>query len=344
MTKKQHYMTEAERYKLEALIEAKVSKAEIARILGFSRQTIYNELRRGSYEHLQYHLTTVRRYSAVRGHDVTMKRQSGKGSKPKLDAYPELKALLVRLITGNGIKRKRYSPAAALAEARRSGYIVPICTTTLYRYIYNGYLGLGIWDLWEKPFRRGTKKRNQIRHVHMYLPSIEIRPEEINRRETFGHWEMDLVIGCRKSKSALLTLTERKSRQEIICKIPNKKAENVVTSLRKIQKGSIRSITTDNGVEFLRYEDLRKIVPEIYYCHSYAAWEKGSNENANRMIRRWWPKGTNFDKVSNKKISEYLEWINNYPRKSLGWKTPNDFAKEQPAAPEGLTAGCSFHQ
>lgn len=342
MTKKQHYMTQAERYKLEALIEARIPKAEIARILGFSRQTIYNELRRGCYEHRLTNLRTVRRYSASRGNDATMKQQHNKGSRPKLEEYPELRSLLIRLISGNGNKRKRYSPAAAIAEARRSGYMVPICTTTLYSYIYNGYLGLDIWHLWEKPFRREKRKKRKSKRVHLNLPSIEIRPEEINRREAYGHWEMDLVLGCHKSKSALLTLTERKSRQEIICKIPNRKSENVVKSLRKIQRGSIRSITTDNGVEFLRYEDLRSVVPEIYYCHSYAAWEKGSNENANRMIRRWWPKGTNFDKISGKKISEYLEWVNNYPRKSLGWKTPNEIAKEQPAAPEGLSAGRSF--
>ena len=87
-----------------------------------------------------------------------------------------------------------------------------------------------------------------------------------------------------------------------------------------------KSLTTDNGAEFLQYEELRSVVKcPIYYCHSYAAWEKGTNENGNRMIRRWFPKGTNFAKVSQREIRECQEWLNNYPRKSIGWMTPQEF-------------------
>lgn len=88
-----------------------------------------------------------------------------------------------------------------------------------------------------------------------------------------------------------------------------------------------KSITTDNGPEFLEYEKLRRsslgdVRFQVWYCHSYAAWEKGSNENHNRMIRRWFPKGTDFTKVTKKQVADIQHWMNSYPRKVLDWKTP----------------------
>ena len=93
-----------------------------------------------------------------------------------------------------------------------------------------------------------------------------------------------------------------------------------------------KTITTDNGAEFLEYDLLTKSVRdgskrfEVYYCHSYAAWEKGSVENHNRMIRRWFPKGTDFSRISKKRIAEIQDWMNSYPRKILGWETPGTMA------------------
>lgn len=175
------------------------------------------------------------------------------------------------------------------------------------------------------------------RIAHPKLPSISERPELATQRLEYGHWEMDLVVGKAKSRAVLLTLTERKSRQELIFKLPNKQASSVRAVFDCLEaelpdfRRRFRSITTDNGSEFLRYEELRQSIHggirfEIYYCHSYAAWEKGTNENHNRMIRRWFPKGTDFEEVSLKRIAEIQDWMNSYPRKILGWKAPNEMA------------------
>ena len=188
-------------------------------------------------------------------------------------------------------------------------------------------------NLWEK-----SKKKKQGYHpirriAHANLPSITDRPEHINSREEPGHWEMDLVVSSTKGKGALLTLTERTGRVELIQNIPNKKAATVRKKIAGLKKQlphgmTIKSVTTDNGSEFLEYEELKKVFScEIYYCHSYAAWEKGTNENHNRMIRRWFPKGTDFSKVSAREIKECEQWMNNYPRKTLGWLTPLEFAE-----------------
>ena len=92
-----------------------------------------------------------------------------------------------------------------------------------------------------------------------------------------------------------------------------------------------RSITTDNGPEFLEYDLLRKSIYggirfDVYYCHSYAAWEKGTNENHNRMLRRWFPKGTDFSRITKKRIAAVQDWMNGYPRKILDWKCPAEVA------------------
>ena len=169
--------------------------------------------------------------------------------------------------------------------------------------------------------------------------SIEQRPEEIDEREEFGHWEGDTVYsgkGKRKTTRALLTLTERKTRKEIIIAIPNRKAETVVKALDALERklgarrfrAIFKSTTFDNGTEFAAAEELErscvnKRLPrtKVYFCHPYSSWERGTNENTNGMIRRRFPKGTNFAAVTNAQIAQAENWINNYPRKILGYKS-----------------------
>ena len=136
----------------------------------------------------------------------------------------------------------------------------------------------------------------------------------------------------------LLTLTERLSREEIILKLPNRKAGTIRKAMDRLERNTpnfrqkFKSITTDNGSEFLQYDLLRKSCRrkgnrfDIYYCHSYSAWEKGTVENHNRMIRRFFPKGTNFDEISSQEIRKIQDWMNAYPRKSLNWLTPTEAA------------------
>ena len=334
MTKKQHYMTRDERLRLEAYLRVKKPVAWIARELGFCRQTIYNEIRRGTYEHDCYHYTEIR-YSADKAQQIYEYMQTGKGRPLKIgtdQAYADF--LEHKILTD------RFSPAAALAAARAEGHQTVICVSTLYSYIDKGvFLHLTNKHLWEKSRRKKRGYHPVKRIAHPQLPSITDRPERINQRLEPGHWEMDLIVGPTGSRPVLLTLTERATRQELIFKLPNRKAETIRTVFDKLErnmgKGQFRqafqSITTDNGSEFLQYERLRQSIYGgarfmLYYCHSYAAWEKGTNENHNRMIRRFFPKGTDFTKVTKKRIAELQAWMNNYPRKILNWKTPLEAA------------------
>jgi len=331
MTKKQHYMTETERYQLEALRRAKIPVSKIAAQLGFSRQTIYNELKRGSYVHTCEWWDEIR-YSADKGQQIHIQNQSNKGGPLKIGNDHAYATFLEEKIL-----KDRYSPAAALAEARAIGFPTRICTTTLYSYIDKRvFLHLTNNHLWEKPRRKKKADRPESRVVHKKLPSIEERPQHINERREYGHWEMDLIVGPAGSNAVLLTLTERKKRQELIFKLPDRKAATIRKVFDLLErktpnfKEKFKSITTDNGPEFLEYDLLRKSIRggirfDVYYCHSYAAWEKGSVENHNRMIRRWLPKGTDFAKITKKEVAAIQEWMNNYPRKILSWEKPGTF-------------------
>ncbi|MFQ6430065.1 IS30 family transposase [Streptococcus pneumoniae] len=152
--------------------------------------------------------------------------------------------------------------------------------------------------------------------------SIAQRPEAINLRLENGHYEIDTVLLTRAKNYCLLVLTDRKSRHQIIRLIPNKSADVVNQALKLILKQhKILSITADNGTEFNRLSDVFS-EEHIYYAHPYASWERGTNENHNRLIRRWLPKGTK--KMTPKEVAFIEKWINNYPKKCLDYKSPRE--------------------
>jgi len=211
---------------------------------------------------------------------------------------------------------------------------VNFCVQTLYNYIDAGiFLTLTNKDL---PRGKQKQKYKKVRKAARAPKgeSIERRPEEVAGREAFGHWEMDCVEGKKRSRKTLLVLTERKTRFEIIIPMKSKKAKNVVAALDALERKYgkwfrviFKSITIDNGSEFSDNDGmirscLRKYIrTNTYFCHPYSAFERGSNENQNRFIRRWYPKGTDFGKVPVKEIKEMNAWMNDYPRKLHGWRS-----------------------
>ena len=329
MAKKQHYMTYEERIQLETLLRHKIPVSEIARELGFSRQTIYREIKRGTYVHTGDYKDYLR-YSAQKAQIIHEQRQENKGCPLKIG-----KDIAYANFLEGKILHDHFSPAAALAAARAEGFTTMISVGTLYNYITMGlFIALEDKHLLEKTSRKPRKKNEGPKVAHATLPSIEIRPAAIGQRAEPGHWEMDLVVGPQGSKPCLLTLTERLTRKEIITLLPDRRAVTIRRALDRIERQTVgfkqkfKSITTDNGSEFMEYELLIKSCRskgqrfEVYYCHSYAAWEKGSNENHNKMIRRFFPKGTDFSQVTKKQVAAVQNWMNNYPRKVLNWLTP----------------------
>lgn len=333
------HFTFNDRLRLEVLKKAGHKPKEIAEILHFHVSTIYRELKRGEFEALNSDLTTETRYSP----DIAQEYMNGvltaKGADLKIGNEKEFADRIEDIIINEG-----YSPAAALAKVKAEGIDFTVCVTTLYSYIDKGvFLNLTLKDLPEK--RKGEKrtKRKTTQKRATKGESIENRPEEIDTREKFGNWEMDTVVGARGvSKKSLLVLTERKTRKEIIFLLKEHTAAAVVKALDKLERKmgakfreNFKTITVDNGSEFADWEGMerskrtKKKRTKIYYCHPYSSWERGSNENQNKLVRRHIPKGVNFDDKTQGDVDNIAEWINNYPRRIHQYRTAEQLYNEE---------------
>lgn len=336
------HLSQNDRIKMETMLNSGHKVVEVAEYLHVHRSTIYREIKRGEYTHRNSDYTEETRYSSDLGQKNHDWNAQGKGRNIKIGNDRPLAEYIEEKIIED-----KYSPEAALAATAESGieFTTSISVRTLYRYIDKGiFLKLTNKDLPVKGKRKKHNKRVKVQKRASAGESIENRPDEVKDREIFGHWEMDTVKGKQGvTKSCMLVLTERKTRDEIIVKLPDQKAASVVEAIDRLERkwGDMftkvfRSITVDNGVEFSDYEGLeRSVLHEgekrtfAFYCHPYSSWERGSNENNNRLIRRHIPKGEDFDEKQDRDI-EYIEnWINNYPRGIFGFKTSAQLFEEE---------------
>ena len=235
---------------------------------------------------------------------------------------------------------EKYSPRAVLGEIKRQGveFSTSISAPTLYRYIEQGVFLTITNDNLPVKRNKSTRKYKKVRAARASKgESIEKRPAEIAERTTFGHWEMDCVEGKKGTKKTMLVLTERYTRYEIIRIMKDHTAASVVKALNGIERAYgadfykiFQSITIDNGSEFSDYEGLEKSCrrsgtrTKVYYCHPYSSYERGSNENQNKMIRRHYPKGVSFERVTPADTRRLEKWINNYPRGIFDYFTSAD--------------------
>jgi IS30 family transposase len=333
MGKQYRQLQWSDRLKIEARVNIGYKPQRIADELGVHVSTIYRELKRGRYEHLNSDYTTEERYSPDIAEARYQEGLSAKGAPLKIG-----KNHAAAQFIEDKIIDEHYSPAAVCALLRSEEYEyigITFCRATLYKYIDDGvFLNLTNKDLPEKgKEKRGYKKVRQKQKRANAGKSIEQRPEHINDRQEPGHWEMDTVVGKKKTRARLLVLSERVTRREIIIRIKDGRAETVVQALDRLERlyGAafykvFKTITVDNGSEFADADGLEKSArrkngkrTEVYYCHAYCSCERGTNENINRMIRRRFPKGTDFDKVTAAEVKRVELWINNYPREILGF-------------------------
>lgn len=309
------HLSYVDRIRIEAYRKAGKSVAYIAAETGFSVSTIYRELKRGYYERMESDWRVSAAYSA----DIAQKdydyKATAKGAQLKIGTDHELANYIERKIIEN-----RYSPAAVLGEIQEKGlcFQTRICVRTLYNYIDKQiFLLLTNKNLLYKGNRkRPYRKVQPVRAKKPLCASIEDRPENADLRREFGHWEMDTVIGKAKgSGQVLLVLTERLTRQEIILKLKHKTFADVVTALNRLERKYgrrfpelFKTISVDNDSEFMDVAGMerscrtKKPRTKVYYCHPYSSWERGSNENANAIIRRFIPKGTPIESYSAKEV------------------------------------------
>jgi IS30 family transposase len=228
------------------------------------------------------------------------------------------------------------SPAHARHDMLAEGFASLPCVRSVYNHIDHGDIGVLRGQTPYHP--TGERKRKRPVRRAGKCPanlSIEDRPPQAAAREEFGHWEMDTVVSCVGGRGGLLVLTERMTRRMFAVRLKSVTAKAVRNALRTlIRSGRLKavlSITTDNGCEFLDSAALERLFRDvnatlkIYYTHAYAAWEKGTVENVNRHVRRFFPKGTDFSRVTPAAIAAMQDFINSIPRyNSLKGKTAHE--------------------
>ena len=290
------HLTKNDRLRMERWLNKGMKPREIADKLRVHISTVYRELKRGEYERLDgdtWEMVTA--YSPDIAEERYQNHLREKGPDLKIGADHELARYIEETIIANDC-----SPAAVLGYAKMEGrtFKTSVSVATIYSYIKKGiFLRITQVDLPRRGKKKQGYKKVKTRKDQARASageSIERRPERVKNREEFGHWEMDTVYNKKDSTSkALLVLTERKTRREIIILIPNRKAETIVKALDALERkiGAVnfrkifRTITVDNGSEFSAAEEMErsavnKTIPrtKVYFCHPYSSWERGSNE------------------------------------------------------------------
>lgn len=313
----------------------------IANYIGVHKSTISRELnKRKSYRFMIRSGKSIPKpYNASDAHnDYIFKRGLSKGEY-KLRKYPKMTKFIE-----DKIKKDKWSPDVIVGYMEKHNYFerdgyCKISVPTIYNAIRFNIINVKLEDT-----RRMKNNPEYEYHekpqvsINKLSYSIENRPEEINNRTVFGHFELDTVISKRNGKHhCLLTITERKTRYEMIFRLYAKTSYEVTNKINQIKifmnkyyDKIFKSFSTDNGTEFSDFLGIiENSKTNIYFCHPYCSGEKGTNEKQNSMIRYFIPKGTLIENVSNKEINDIANWMNNYPRKILGYKTPLEALLEE---------------
>lgn len=237
--------------------------------------------------------------------------------------------------------KKSWSPDVVVGRAKKDNLFssdLISSTSTLYHWIDRGILSTKNIDLLEKVSRKPKNDSRTHRENRRVLgPSIKERPEEVESRKHFGHWEIDTLLGARaKDDPVLLTLVERKTRLEIILKIDQQDQDNVDQAMKHLYKqlgdqaaDILKTITSDNGSEFAGIYQMLLDTTAVFFAHPYAPYERGTKEYQHKFIRRFIPKGKRLAEISSQTINRIQQWINNIPRKILDYHTAEEaFLKE----------------
>lgn len=309
-----------------------LSISNIANLLGRHRSTISRQLsNKKNLDFLRVKGKVVRTYSAVKAQDNYSKNKSNCGAKYKLFQDN----ILIKYIE-DCVVNKKWSPEVAIGRAKLVGwnFKIHISAKTIYNYIDRNQINISPFDLRFKLRRKKPKKQYIKQNKKKLGKSIEIRPEYINDRSEFGHWEGDTVVD--KNCNSILVLQERTSRKGILLKLKRHTSEEVNRQLKILKnkygekfKKIFKTITFDNGSEFYKIIDFENENLQIYFTHPYCSYEKGGVENLNGIIRRYLPKNKNLKEITRQKLKAINEQIDNTPRKILNYQTPKEYFEEK---------------
>ena len=305
-------LTREQRYQIYAFMKAGFSQKAIALEIGVHKSTISRELRRNrgkkGYRPKQAHLRAIER-----------RRTANKFCK----MTPQVVVLIEDLV------RQEFNPEQVSGFLARK-HKIRISHETIYQHVLNDKATGG--DLY-RHLRHANKKRKKRYGSHdrrgqvKGRVSIDDRPTVVDTKKRIGDWEIDTIIG-KNHKGAMLTVVERKSKFTLIRKLPKKQADLVVEAARDLlspYQGKVLTITADNGQEFAHHEHIAKqLKANVYFAHPYHSWERGLCENTNGLIRQYFPKKTSFETITDENVVFVMNRLNNRPRKTLGYKNPNE--------------------
>ena len=346
--KKWKHISEKERYKIETLLEQGLTPAQVGKALSPNRdrRTIEREIKCGTVERKRLNPSNSKKIDEplyivdmVYAADAAQRKHEENGANKGRGLKIGHDHKLAQHIE-NKIKEEKWSPDAIIGNIKTEGmeFETSICTKTVYNYINKGiFAEISNKDLWVKKHgkKRNYKKIRTVALNNKNRKSISDRPKEADERTEQGHWEIDLVVGKQGTKPVILTLVERKTRKSMYVLLKNKTQKEVAAAIKRLKRRIggdfnevFKTITADNGSEFLDSDAIKKAAKcdEVYYAHPYSSWERGSNENGNRILRRFIPKGTDIGTLNKKELQRIEDWVNNYPRKILGYKSANQIA------------------
>jgi len=324
------HFTWEDRVRMESLARALYPRkrpdfAVLARMLGRDRSTVSREYRRGETVNRDGELREYPAYSARKAQDNAGRAALNKGPRARLTTGVA-EALRTLILEG------RLSPYAAVMRLRKEGRLpwVP-CERTVYYAVGAGLLGISRSQLPYRP--KGVRRRRagrRMAYTNARGRPITERPPGAEDRSEYGHWEIDTVIGgTGTSPACLLVLVERMTRRVLIVRIPTRSQAAVARALDALERApdnifaSMKSLTCDNGCEFLDFAALERSTLhagkrcDLFFAHPFRASERGSGENANRILRRFVPKGADISSFTRKQIQRTEDWINALPRKIL---------------------------
>jgi IS30 family transposase len=315
--KKYKRLTLTERVVIETLLQENKTKNYIAKSLNRSRSTITREVNIWGGD-----------YKAGLANWCAKEMYLNKRNRDKINTYNRLKIFVYRGLL-NGWSPEQISGRIKLDYPNDP--IMSISYEAIYTHIYahrQASLNRKLIALlpYQKTQRRRANAKSKRGVKIKDQTSIDDRPKHIEKREEIGHWEGDLVIG-KGQQSAIGTLVERKARFTFIVKLKNRKSATVRKGFAKefnqINPLFTKTLTYDNGMEMAEHKQFSNHTKmPVYFAHPYSSWERGTNENTNGLIRRFFPKGTDFKMVTEKQLKVVQEKLNNRPRKVLGYKTP----------------------
>ena len=313
-----------DREKIEFYLRCKQGIREIGRLIHRDHGVISREVKRNG---------GAAGYNAKRAQKMADKRLAHNTVR-KLDKDSKLKAYVVKQL-----KEEDWSPK--VIAGRLKEHPPPelkgrcISHESIYQYIYEGE---GRYENLYPHLKRGQSKRQKLhtrvksKNTIVERKSIHLRPEEINNRSEAGHWESDSMI-CKKQREIISVQFERKIKLVRIHKLPHKTAietrDAIIKTIESLQPGAVKSMTFDNGTEGALHTTIRDDWNiDTYFCDPYSSWQKGGVENTNGIIRYYIPKDCDLSKLTDLAIYNIQEKLNNRPRESLNFRTPNELARE----------------